>query len=132
MFVFQSISMNLFCRIYENLWDFIEGKRSSFKSLKNLYSGLLPVDRTVDRAVTDVHKCARPCLAGGPVDRPDRPPESSALWIWPRSTGRSTGRELLLSVSKPRYTSRSTSGTMVKNLTVGWSTGRSTGSRIFC
>ena len=124
-----------FFRFLENLWDFIEGKITSFYSLKNDFSGLLSVDRTVHRArgrstgrSIDVHKRAWLCLAGGPVDRPGRPPESSALWIWPQSTC----RELLLSVSRPRSTGRSTDGTTVRNLTVGRSTGRSTDSRKFC
>ena len=74
---------------------------------KNLWPGLLPVDRDRSRSTGPVDRCAQTCiatLAGGPIDRPGQPLESSALWIWPRSTGRSTGRELLLSVSRPRST----------------------------
>ena len=72
----------------------------------------------VDRRAQDMHTA----LPGGPVDRPGRPPESSALWKWPQSTG----RELLLSVSRPRSIGRSTAGPTVRNLTVDRSTGRST------
>ena len=50
--------------------------------------------QSIGRSI-DAHKRAQPRLAGGPVDRP----ESSALWIWPRSTGRSTGQRALLSGS---------------------------------
>ena len=83
-----------------------------------------PCQRSVDRAVDRHAQTCTACLTGGPIDRPGRPPESSALWKWPRLTERSTGRELLLSVSRPR----STAGTTVRNLTVGRSTGRSTAS----
>ena len=53
-----------------------------------------PSQRSVDRAVD---WCAQTCttLFGWGAGRPpDRPPESSALWIWPRSTRWSTGGEL--------------------------------------
>ena len=110
-------------RIYGIL---LKVKRPSFNPLKDVGPGLLPVDRTVDRdrsrSTGPVDRCAQMCtvcLAGGPVDRPGRLPENTALWIWPRSTGRSTGRELLLSISRPRSTGRSTGGTTIGNPTVG-------------
>ena len=64
------------------LWDLIDIKKTKF---------LIPkiCDLTFCRSTGLVDRCAQTCtghLAGGP--------ESSALWIWPRSTGRSTGREL--------------------------------------
>ena len=83
-------------------------------------------DPEVGRPVrsTDVHRRARLVWLEGrstePVDR-----QKATLWIWPRSTG----RELLLSVSRPRSTGRSTDGTTLRNLTVGRSTGQSTDSR---
>ena len=49
-----------------------------------------------DRSI-DVHKRAQPRLASGPVDRAVDRPESSALWIWPRSTD----QRALLSGSGP-------------------------------
>ena len=41
------------------------------------------------------------CLAGGPVDRPSRPPESSALWKCLWSTWRSTGQRACSLYSAP-------------------------------
>ena len=98
-------------RIYGIL---LKVKRPSF----NPY---IMLDLAVCRSTGSVDRCAQTCtshLAGRPVYRPGRPPESFALWIWPRSTGRSTGRELLFSVSRSRSTNRSTGGTIVRNLTV--------------
>ena len=43
---------------------------------------------------TDVHKRARSFRLEGRLTVPVDRPESSALWIWPWSTRRSTGREL--------------------------------------
>ena len=108
------------------------------------WTGLLPVDWTVDRCKSRstglVDRRAQACMpawAGGPIDRAVDRPESSALWKWPRSTGRSTGRELSLypvpidrAVDRPESRSlcfqvRSTGGTTVIKMTVGRSTGRS-------
>ena len=65
---------------------------------------VLTVDQTSGRSTGPVDRCAQTCtacLASRPVDRAVDRPKSSALWIWPRSIGRSTG------------------GTTVRNLTVG-------------
>ena len=57
------------------------------------------IETEVGRPVrsTDVHKCAQPLWLVGRSTDPVDHPESCALWIWPRSTRRSTGR------SKPRH-----------------------------
>ena len=88
-------------------------KRPSFKPLKDfcLASAGRPDGRPQPEVgrpsrSTDVHRRARPCLAGGPVDRPGRPSRELCSLERPRSTGRSTGRRDLLSVSWPRSTDR--------------------------
>ena len=75
-----------------------------------------PLQKSVDRSCrptcTNVHDSVGWWVG--------RPPESSALWNWPRSTG----REHLLSVSSP---GRPGGWPEVIKMTVGRSTGRSTG-----
>ena len=127
---FKNLIRTYFCEIYVILWDLIEVKKTKFLIPKICDLALC---RSTGRSIetedgrlmcTNVHSH----LAGGPVDRPVRPsrefcyldlapvdrPESSALWIQPRSIGRSTD------------------GTTVKNSTVGRSTGQSTDSCISC
>ena len=97
--------MTYFCRIYENLWDFIEGKRPSFKSLKPVFwpSTSRPSQRSVDR-------CAQTCTAlfGWRAGRRTRSIARELCSL--NLTGRSTGIELLLFVSRPWSTGRSTDG----------------------
>ena len=97
-------------------------KKIKFLIPKNIVFGFCRSTARSTGQSTDVHKTCTPCLAGGPVDRPGRPPESRG------STGRSTGRECLLSVSRLRSTGRSTGGSTVENLTaVGRPGGRPVG-----
>ena len=59
-----------------------------------------PVDRGRSQSTGPVNRRAQTCTQpwdGGPVDRAVNRPESSAIWKWPRSTG----RELLLSAHSP-------------------------------
>ena len=85
--------------------------------------GPLPVDQMVDRCRSQstgpVNRRAQTCTAAwadGPVDRAVDRRESSALWKWPRPTGRSTGRALCI---QSRSTGRYTGGTTVIFMTVG-------------
>ena len=116
---------------------FYQRKNTKFSIPKNIVLGFCrPTEPGVERpsrsttpGSVDRHaQTCTPCLAGGPVDRPDRPPESSALWKWPQSNGRSTGRELCSLFSGHGRPGWSTAGSMVRNLTVG----RSTDSRPGC
>jgi len=64
------------------LWDFIRVKKTKFLIPKICWPGL--------RRSNDVHKmCTAIWLKGRSTARS---PESFTLWIWPRLTGRSTGR----------------------------------------
>ena len=74
-----------------------------------------PSLKSVDRAVD---RCAQTCTAlfGWRAGRPTRSTARELYYLdLARSTGRSTGRELLLSVSRPRSTGRSTGGITVGN-----------------
>ena len=101
---FKDLTRTYFCGIYVILWDFVEVKKSKFlipKICDLAFCRLTgrSTEKEVGRPVRsiDVHKHARPfrleVRSTGPVDCP----ESSAIWKWSRSTG----RELLLSVSSP-------------------------------
>ena len=103
---FKVFQRTYFCRFYKIL---LKLKRPSFNP-QNFRPGLLPVDESEVGWPGGRPMCtkrAQPVWLNGrstgrstamaPVDRPVDRPESFALWIWPRSTGQSTGR------SKPRH-----------------------------
>ena len=99
--------------------------------------GLLPVDRKVDccrsRSTGPIDRRAQACMlawACGPVDRAVDHPESSALWKWPRSTGREL-YPVLVDRAVNRAVDRRHNGhkndRWLVNRAVGWSTGRLAG-----
>ena len=103
----------IFVIFLNDLWDFIKGKKITFKSLKIL---LLAFCRSTTRSTEPevgrptCTKRARP----GPVDRTVDRQRVSALWKWP---GRPAGRPLGHCPEGGRPASRPTFP-MVRNLTV--------------
>ena len=130
---FKDIIRTDFCEIYVYFMGFFGRQIDKFLIPKYNLACLLPVDRTIDRGKSrstgPVDWRAQTCMAvwtGGPVDRAVDRPESSALWKWPRSTGRPTGRELLLSVSSPGRPGGRPEAQRSEIWPLGRSTGRST------
>ena len=92
------------CHFYDRC---ASGRPPDRRGLDTESSSSLPVDRPVDRGhfqrakLSAVDWVGQPAYLPGLLGQSTRRSTVQALWKWPRSTGRSTGRELLLSVSSP-------------------------------